>query len=180
MIVTSENQSSRPVLQSLIKTLFDITLLRKGPDDLPGSFVLLAMIIVLWLFSGLVGVVLIETFSEADFLLGLFSGMVGILCFAAVVVLSGYPARLLQTVSAIIGCGSLISIAVVAEYVLLKSFLGEQPAGIIATLIVFWSVPVKGHIIARAIDRHWYLGIVIAIAVFSLQFVVVGVMSAEA
>ena len=180
MIVTSDNQSSGPVLQSLIKTLFDITLLRKGPEDLPGSFVLLAMIIILWLFSGLVGVVLIEAFSEADFLLGLFSGMIAVLCFASVVVLSGHSARLLQTISAIIGCGSLISIAVVAEYVLLKSFLGEQPAGIIATLIVFWSVPVKGHIIARAIDRHWYLGIAIAIAVFSLQLVVVGAMSAEA
>jgi hypothetical protein len=180
MIVTSENQSPRPVLQSLLKTLFDITLLRKGPEDLPGSFVSLAMIIVLWLFSGLAGVVLIERFSEADFVLGLFSGMVSILCFAAVVVLSGHPARLLQTISAIIGCGSLISIAVVAEYVLIKSFLGVQPAGIIATLIVFWSVPVKGHIIARAIERHWYLGIVIAIVVFGLQLVVVGAMGAEA
>jgi hypothetical protein len=138
------------------------------------------MSIVLWLFSGLVGVVLIPLFSEADFLLGLFSGLFGIMCYAAVVVLNGHSARLLQTISAVIGCGSLISIAVVAELVLFTPFLGEQPAGFIATLIVFWSVPVKGHIIARAIDRHWYLGIVIAIAVFSLQLALVDVIRAGA
>ena len=57
-------------------------------------------------------------------------------------------------------------------YVLFMPFLGQVPTGIIVTLTVFWSVPVKGHIVARAIDRHWYLGIAIAIAVFSIQFAI--------
>jgi len=33
-------------------------------------------------------------------------------------------------------------------------------------------VPVEGHIIARAIDRHWYVGIVIAVGVFIFQYVI--------
>ena len=167
------------IFQSLIKLLFDITLLRKGPEDMPVSFALFALIVGLWLFSGLAGVVLIEALDETQFVLGLFTGLIGIICYAGVVVLSGHSARLLQTVSAIIGCGALISLAVVAEYVLFMPFLGQFPTSIIATVIVFWSVPVKGHIIARAIDRHWYLGIVIAIAVFSLQFAITDIIGRE-
>jgi len=179
MIATSGSRNPHWVMQQLIKTLLDITMLRKGPEDLPGSWVLFFLIVVLWLFSGLAGVALIDTFDESEFLLGLFNGMIGILCYASLVVVSGHAVRMLQTMSAIVGCGALISLAVVAEHVLLMPFLGEFPTSMIATLTIFWSVPVKGHIIARAIDRHWYIGILIAIAVFSLQFAVVGVMSAE-
>jgi len=37
---------------------------------------------------------------------------------------------------------------------------------------------VEGHIIARAIECHWYIGIVIAIAVFVLQYVIYNAVSA--
>lgn len=161
----------------LIKTLFEIVLLRKGPDAIPRSGVLLVLIVGLWLFSSLAGLALIKQFDESNFFLGLFSGMVGILCYAVVVVASGHASRLLQTISAILGCGALISLAFVAEYVLLMPFLGERPTGLIANLILLWSVPVEGHIIARAIDRHWYIGILIAIIVFVLQLFLFSAMS---
>ena len=162
----------------LIRTLFDIALLRKGPEDIPRSWVLFMMILALWLFSSLAALALIERFDESDFFLGLFSATIGILCYAALVVASGRSARLLQTISAILGCGALISLAFVAEYVLFLPFLGEVPTGIVANLILLWSVPVEGHIIARAIDRHWYIGILIAVIVFALQFVTYRVVTA--
>ena len=43
-------------------------------------------------------------------------------------------------------------------------------AGLIATLIIFWSVPVEGHIMARAIGQHWFIGIGIAVIAFMLQY----------
>lgn len=128
------------------------------------------MTIALWLFSALAGLALIDRFSDTDFFLGVFSSIVGIACYAALVVLSGRSARLLQTVSAIVGCSALIFFAFVAEYVLFTPFLGPPTAGLVATLILFWSVPVEGHIISRAIDRHWYVGILIAVGVFCLQY----------
>lgn len=161
----------------LIRTLFDIVLLRKGPEDIPRSTVLLGLILGLWLFSSLSALALINQFDESDFFMGLFSGLVGIVCYAALVVISGHASRLLQTISAILGCGALISLAFVAEYVLFLPFLGEVPTGLIANLILLWSVPVEGHIIARAINRHWYIGILIAIVVFALQYVVYSVVS---
>ena len=163
---------SLPVLLPLLKTLLDITLLRKGPEIIPRSFVVLVMNVALWLFSALAALALIDRFDESDFFLGLFSGVIGLLCYAGIVVIDGKSERVLQTISAIIGCGALITLAFVAEYALLMPFVGDTSAGLIATVILFWSVPVEGHIIARAIDRHWYIGILLAVAVFSLQMVV--------
>jgi len=147
-------------------------LLRKGPEAIPRSWLLFLMTVLLWLFSALAALALIEQFDDSDFFLGLFGGTIGLACYAALVVISGQSDRLSQTMSAIIGCGALISLAFVAEYVLLLPFLGSVSTSLIANLILLWSVPVEGHIIARAINRHWYIGILIAIAVFALQYFV--------
>jgi hypothetical protein len=67
----------------------------------------------------------------------------------------------------------------VAEYVLLQPFLGVRIASILATLIIFWSVPVEGHIIARAIQQHWFAGIAIAMVVFIMQVAFQQMLSAD-
>lgn len=177
-MIALPNQGRSNNLLPLIRTLFDIVLLRKGPDAIPRSAILLLPIVALWLFTSLAAVVLIEQFSESDFLLGIFGGLVGVLCYAGLVILSGHPARVLQTVSAILGCGALITLAFVAEYVLFLPFLGDVPTGLIANLILLWSVPVEGHIIARAMNRHWYIGILVAIAIFVLQYLIYSVVAA--
>ena len=158
-------------MSPLIRTLFDITLLRKGPDAIPQSGLLLAVVVALWVLSSLVGLALIDRFDETDFFLGLFSGIAGIACYAAVVVLGGFGSRLTQTLTALVGCGALIFLVFVAQYVLFRPIAGDVVTGLVANLILLWSVPVEGHIIARAIDRHWYTGILIAIAVFILQYI---------
>ena len=161
--------SSGPLLP-LIRILFDITLLRKGPESLPASGMLLVLAILLSLLSSLTAVALIDRFDEDDFFLGLFSSVVGLSCYAGILVLSGRSARMLQTLSAIVGTGALIVFAFVAEYVLLTPVFGDATSGLVATVILLWSVPVEGHIIARAIDRHWYLGLVLAVGVFVVQY----------
>lgn len=155
----------------LLTTLADIILLRKGPEAIPRSGLLFAIAVGLWLLSSLAGTALIDRIDEDEFLLGLYSALAGILMYSVVLVASGRAERLLQTLSAIIGCGALIFLVFVAEYVLFTPFVGERLTWIGANLILLWSVPVEGHIIARAIDQHWYIGIVIAISVFVLQLI---------
>jgi hypothetical protein len=129
------------------------------------------MAVALWLFSSLAGLALIERIDETDFFLGLFGGLAGIVLYATIVVVSGRGERLVQTIAAIVGCGALIFFIFIAEYVLFTPFVGERITWLVANLILLWSIPVEGHIIARAIDRHWYIGIALAIAVFVLQLV---------
>lgn len=153
----------------LIRTLFDITFLKKGPDALPRSWIVLYLTIALWLSALLVTAALIERFRAGEAAIAITVAVVGAACYLGVLLLAGRISRGLQTLSAIIGCGALISFAMVVELVLLTPLLGAAAADHGAILIVFWSVPVKGHIIARAIDQHWFTGIAIAMAVFIVQ-----------
>lgn len=174
------NHRPRQPLLPLLRTLFDITLLRKGPESIPRSAILFALALALWLFSSLVVLSLIEQFDEQDFVVGLYTALAGIVTYSAVVVAAGHAARVLPTITAILGCGGLISLAFVTQFVLFTPFFGPTVTGIIAQLILLWSVPVEGHIIARALDRHWYVGIAIAIGVFVLQYVIYSAMAPAA
>ena len=155
----------------LFKTLFDIIRLQKGPDALPYSRLLFAVIVGIWLSAGLVMMIVTPELHARDFVIGTFIGVLGLSFYAAVIVLSGKTARLLQATTALLGCGALISLAFVALDSLLPLISSEAAASIVATLILLWSVPVEGHIIARTIERHWYVGIIIAMSVFVLQLV---------
>ncbi len=163
----------------LIRTLFDITLLRKGPEDIPRSLLLLYITAALWLFAIFAAAALIENFDVRDVWIAIVSFLIGVSCYMAVLLVTGHSGRSLQTASAIIGCGALISLAQVAELVLFTPILGAVLTDLVAWLLLFWSVPVKGHIIARAIDSHWYVGIVIAMAIFLLQFTFTSAMTPE-
>jgi hypothetical protein len=140
-------------VQAFIKTLFEIVTIRKGPDAIPYSWVLLN--------TGFGGVAV--AVSVASWALSL-------VCYAIAIVLAGYSHRLLQSLTAIIGCGAIIFFAQVAGLVTLSLFFGAALAQIIVYLLLFWSVHVKGHIISRTINREWYVGLIIAIAVFILQY----------
>ena len=160
---------------ALLRTLFDIVRLRKGPDAIPYSWVACFIVLTLWLFAGLSTTMATPGMSDQDFLYGTFTGVVGLAAYAAIVVTSGHTPRLLQTVTAILGSGALISFMFLGASTLLPPlftalpFLGPSAVNIVVTLVLLWSIPVEGHIIARAIDRHWYLGIAVAMAVFIFQ-----------
>ncbi len=156
-------------MQKLLHTLFDIAVLRKGPENLPHSWLVLYLCCGIWLLALIATTLMIRSFETVDAWVALGSAGVGIFCYGGVLAITGYRARFLQTVSALIGCGALISFAMLAVLVLLTPFLGRNIANLAAFLLLAWSVPVKGHIIARATDRHWYVGIVVALSIFLLQ-----------
>ncbi|MDJ0793683.1 MAG: hypothetical protein QNI98_05495 [Woeseiaceae bacterium] len=162
---------------ALIQTLFDIVRLRKGPDAIPHSRFVFGLVVVLWLISSVVMTVTTEELNLRSFLIGLVVGLVGLACYAAIVILAGRGARILQTIAAVLGCGALLNLMFVVGNLLLTPLVGDNPTNIVVTLILFWSIPVEGHIIARAIDRHWYAGIVIAMAVFVFQLIIFGLLN---
>jgi hypothetical protein len=157
-------------VQTLIKTLFDIVLIRKGPDAIPHSRLLLSAAVILWLFPLVVAIVIVPTFEGAVVVVTVASWLLSLACYAMIVVLARLGHRLVQAMTAIAGCGALIFLGQVAGLIFLTPFLGAALAQIFIYLLLAWSVRVKGHIIARTIDCEWYLGILIAISVFVLQY----------
>ena len=157
-------------MQAFIKTLFEILTIRKGPDALPHSALLLAVAVVLWFMPLLFGMQLIAALDVRAAAVAVAGWFVTLASYAFVILLAGRAMRLMQAMTAIVGCGALVSFAQVFSLVFLLPFLGEPFVAITVELLLFWSVYVKGHIIARTLDREWYIGLVIAIAVFLLQY----------
>ena len=152
-------------------------MLRKGPEQVPDSGLVLLFALVLMQFSSVVAATLINLGEDYSHLLTLITHVLGMGIYAAILLATGFFQRILPVLSALIACGAILTLLFVAAYVMLNPFLGTDLAVVIATLIIIWSVPVEGHIIARAIDRHWYIGIVIAMIVFTVQYVFQSTMS---
>lgn len=157
-------------MQAFIKTLFDIVTIRRGPDAIPHSWVLLNAATVMWFLPLVVLVAVVQGFGRSAVAVLVASWALSLACYSAVIVVAGYGNRLLQSLTAIIGCGAIIFVAQVASLIVASLLLGAAVAEIVVNLLLFWSVYVKGHIVARAISREWYVGLVIAIAVFLLQY----------
>ncbi len=169
-MIALPNQGCSANVLPLIRTLFDIVLLRKGPEDIPRSAILLLMSLGLWLLAELTSLALIDRVDDSDFLNETFSLLLAVIYYSVVVIIMGHGQRIRQTITAIVGCGALLALSFTAVFVIVGQFVGAIALELIVYLYLMWSVSVEGHIIARAIDRHWYIGILIALAAFALQF----------
>ena len=92
--------------------------------------------------------------------------------YYAILLINGYTPRFVQTMTAILGADVVLTIAYTAAYVILSLVADRGSALIMVLLISYWSVPVQGHIIARAIQRHWLVGVGIAIVAHLLMLTV--------
>jgi hypothetical protein len=137
------------------------------------------MSVVMMIFASVSAMVLIDAMAEQDFRLTFATNLLGLTFYGAVLFVSGHSQRLVRALTAVIGCGAVLTFLFVAEFVLFSPFLGAGAAGAIAALIILWSVPVEGHIISRAIQQHWLVGIAIAVAAFILQLGFQSVLSAR-
>jgi len=145
-------------------------MLRKGPEHVPDSAIVLLLSGVLLFFSIFCSTVLVVEGEADDTLLTLVTALLGYVIYTAVLGATGKLRRFIPTIASIMACGSILSVLMVAVFVMFGPFLGTSLASLLALFILLWSVPVKGHIIARGIDQHWYAGIVIAMIVFIVQY----------
>jgi len=145
-------------------------MLRKGPEQVPDSWLVFLFALIMMQFASFVAATLINLGEDYSHLLTFITNLLSVGIYAAILFVTGFFHRFVPIVSAILACGSILTLLFVATYVMLNPFLGGNLAAIVATLIIIWSVPVEGHIIARGIGQHWYIGIVIAMIVFILQY----------
>ncbi len=157
----------------------DLLLFRRGPQDLPHSQVLLAVLCVL---SVLIDMVLAGLLIEGPvpFTRVLFSLLLLLALPALALQMAGLVPRLMQTATALVGTGivfSLLALPVVAG-------VGELPAdpsdlqpmqmlfGWISIALLGYQVAVKGHILRHAMDVPLRAGVLLAIAFFAIELVI--------
>jgi len=84
---------------TLFKTLIEIILLRKGPNHIPHSMLLLMVVAAIWFLVGIVAVMVIETYKSASLSIDLILAIAGLGFYAILVNSFGHSARLVR------GCG---------------------------------------------------------------------------
>lgn len=154
---------------TLLKTYADMLALRKGPDAIPSSPLILLLSIGMLIVSSFFASVSMDAIRTQDHFLTFSGYALGLLFYGGVLFVLGFAGRLLQTLSAIVACGALITTLYVVAFLLLEPLFGREFAGIVGLLILFWSVPVEGHIMACAIQQHRLVGITIAMVAIVLQ-----------
>ena len=154
---------------TLFKTFVDIILLRKGPDDIPHSSVLLVMVAAIWFLVGVGAVVVLDFYQSSSLLIDLTLALVGLGIYAIVVNQFGKGARLMRCFTAILGCSIVFSVVQFGGSLAFPLFLAETEVDWALLLIWLWSIPVEGHIIARTIERQWIVGFLVAFAVLFVQ-----------
>lgn len=154
-------------MEALIRFFVELCLLRRAPQDLPGSSTLLGLILVINLMASvLVGlaaglaapVALGQGLADAVLTLGLLHLALS---------LTRRPARFLQLATALLGTGALLSLVAVAPLLLLSGAesRGETSlAGLPLIFLLFWSLLVTGHILRHGFDLRLGQGVLIAVA----------------
>ena len=158
-------------MTALLRTYLDIIALRSGPNVIPASWLVLLVSLGLLTLAWTVQLSLIDV-PDGAVVPALTAYATALGFYAAVVSLLGFRRRLLPMISTIIACGSIIAVLSTVGAVVLAPITGAVVANSFATLVWFWSVPVKGHVVARTVDRHWFFGIGVAMLAFVLRFAV--------
>jgi len=160
-------------MSAIIKTLFEICLLRKGPEDLPADTSLLMLLVGVSLFVSVWLGSAVHNFQIAIML-----GLVGMLFSYAFtkILLTKKPERFMQTFCAMLGTGILIDIiSIPIIYPLLGERLDENSAvlfKLLALAIYIWFVVVCGSIFSRALSSALGYGISISVGYILLGYMI--------
>lgn len=156
-------------MQLILKAFLDIIFFKKGPDDIPKSSLLLAMVVGLAVAVNILFYAAVETDYESDQFLEFAIELVKIVSYLIVLLLFGVMSRATQTVTAIIACNAILGFLMTVVLILSQPLADMALDGVLAWLITIWLILVEGHIISRAIRLHWITGIAIAVVIFILQ-----------
>jgi hypothetical protein len=154
-------------LYPLIQFFAELCLLRRAPQDLPASALLLGTVLIADLLVGAV----LGLAVDLSPLVALAEGLVDViftlgLLYLALRLLDRLP-RFLQTATALLGAGALLGVVAILPLSLLPSGESSQHsalAGLLFLGLIGWSILVTGHILRHSFDLRLAQGVVIAVA----------------
>lgn len=160
-------------MQVLLNLFLDICLLRKGPQDVPASYALLKLVLVLYILSGLVQLLLLSTPERAALLLLLDVVLLAGLLYVLLSVY-GLGQRWLQTLTALAGAGVILNVLALPLAVWLgRAQEADSGTGLPFLLwfgLLIWSIVIMTHVLQQALSSSRAVGMVCALGFFFLSW----------
>lgn len=141
----------------------------KGPDEIPRSWLLFYAGLGFWLLVITMMVAVSQALDIKSAWIAIGGLMLELFCYGIAIEIAGYRHRRLQALTAIVGIGAILTFAQLANLILLLPFFGPLMAWLLNWLIVLWSIPAKGNIMARTIGWHPYSAMILAASVLVLR-----------
>jgi hypothetical protein len=155
----------------LFLRLLDIMRLRSGPQDLPGGWGLTIVMTLVYLAEGFIADQLLNESDSAP--RSLVAITIQYLATSALLTFRDMSSRLPQTLSALAGTGALFG-ALSIVLVMQATPGATQPALALVWFGAFlWSLAVDAHIYRRALSFTMSLGVLVAVLIFALNFIVI-------
>ena len=157
------------MLRALLGLFWNICLLKKGPQDLPAASILLFLLFFLYILSaiveGLIVGLLWPNIQEALIVFALET-----LIIYGMLSLKGLSARFVQTISAFLGTGLVLTLIILPILSLFKlGILDAYVYSNILLILIIWRVVISAHIFKNALAISMGLGVVLSLGFFILS-----------
>lgn len=159
-------------MQDVLRLIWNICWLRKGPQDMPSATILMVILVavdvLVGVFLGIAKVSLGQATLES-----LLSVLIMIVFIQLSLRVRRYAARFNQTLSAMAGCDALLGSVLVPLLVLLKA--GILPPLVFANLwllLLIWIIVITAHILRHALAVSFVTGILLSVAYLFMQLVI--------
>jgi hypothetical protein len=160
-------------LLALYKAFMDIVMQRRGPQDLPASALLFVIALLAYAIVG-VASLRIYIVEPQRIVAELIVNLAALVAFYALLLqLKGFRTRLLQTLTALLGCDAILSTFAWPMHWWHESLVEGDPVGVVPLLgifmVLFWSFAVAGHILRHALEIPYLAGIMVAMSQFAVS-----------
>ena len=159
----------------LLNFFVDVCLLRKGPQHLPPSVVMLGICIVLHFVVNIGGELLLSTPSSQAVTWSVLSIAIVILATAAALSLRGLGVRLQRVLTTFLGTEVLLSIVFLPLSLALvqAAEIKQDPNPLISLTwlaLFFWGFAIDGHIFRHAFSSSFPVGVLVAVLLFGIRY----------
>ncbi len=153
--------------KTLILPFIEICLLRRAPNQIPASTLLLRLAVAGYLLTGLL--IALPGLSPGEGLLStaldfvLLFGLTGLGLY-----LAGRRERITQTLTALAGAGTVVNLLALPVVLWLQTSSEAPLPSLLLLLLTIWSIAILGHILRHAFSILFAFGILLAIGYYWL------------
>ena len=155
-------------IHTVVRPFIEVCTLKRRPQDLPASTLLLGITLATHtLASILLSTVTLEFWKAL--MAGIVDTLLVVVLSASLLYLCRLGARIPQTVTAMTGTGTIITLVAIPLFSWSQNAQqgdGSPFAALLVLGVIAWSLAVSGHILRHALSVPYFLGIFIAFGFF--------------